>query len=134
MTRLVRTRGRLIAVLIIIVASLLLIWVLSVVLGSHRRGDVRPGIDFTTPIPAPTDTATSVAPESTTPVEQETGAPVEAPVVNDPQVPEVPVAPASPADDDDDDDYDHDDDNDHVNVNDNDKDKDKDKDKDDDND
>ncbi len=109
MTRLVHTRGRLIAVLIILVASLLLIWVLSVVLGSHRGGDVRPGIDITTPSPAPTDTATPAAPENATPAGQDPGVPAEPPVADEPQVPVQPVAPAvpvSPADDDDRDDRD----------------------------
>ena len=117
MTRLVRTRGRLIAVLIILVASLLLIWVLSVVLGSHRGGDVRPGIDITTPSPAPTDTATPAAPENTTPAGQDPGVPAEPPVADEPQVPVQPVAPAvpvSPADDDDHDDRDDRDDVDDV--------------------
>ena len=111
MTRLVSTRGRAIAVLTILVASVLLTWVGIVVLGSHGGGHVRPGIDITTPPPAPTDTATPAPPQNLPPVEQDAGAPE--PVPDDAQVPAQPAAPAATVDDDHDHDDDHDTDHDH---------------------
>ncbi|WP_303325156.1 hypothetical protein [Actinomyces radicidentis] len=91
MTRLVRTRGRLIAVLTILVASILLTWVASVVLGSGSGGNVKPGIDMTTPSVTPTPTP--VATETATPTAPDTGAPAEAPAVPAPQPPAPPAPP-----------------------------------------